>query len=441
MTITCPKSIKIYITWLLRLLIGALFIFSGFTKAIDPWGTLFKVKDYLAVVNVPLWDNLQLSGVFALCALEFVIGIFILMGVLKRATPIAAALVMCFMLPFSLWIAINNPVSDCGCFGDAWHISNWATFIKNIFISAGVIWLLFYNKLAYSLITPALQWIFLVASIGFIFIIELFGYNVQPLIDFRKYKIGEYLTDNESEEGASNQLGFIYEKNGEQKIFHDNELPDEDEGWTFVKRINLENTDNPESIKPSSSKNFKIFEADTDEDVDIDDLIEYGESLIIMIPELSKISPAVTWKLNSLYDWATVRDVKLFAVISGSKEDIDAWDDIAMPSYPVYCADDTTIKEVVRGNPSIVFLDNGIIKYKIMLSAVNIDLIEEDANVSPDDLFGFDTKTTLFNCVAIYLACAGVLICLSFTPKLFSLIGNRIKRNFSHDDKARHEEL
>lgn len=104
---------------------------------------------------------------------------------------------MAFMLPLTLWIAVSNPVADCGCFGDAFLLSNWATFWKNVGLSVGLIWLWRYNRKIICLITPALQWICIVGSCIFIVTIELFGYMVQPLIDFRPYKIGERIVDSE----------------------------------------------------------------------------------------------------------------------------------------------------------------------------------------------------------------------------------------------------
>ncbi|MDE6298326.1 MAG: DoxX family membrane protein, partial [Muribaculaceae bacterium] len=150
---------RTFLTWILRIFVGGVFMFSGLTKAIDPWGTLYKVEDYLQVMGLDIWPNLKLVGVFGLCAIEFLTGIFILAGCFRRSAAIMAAVIMAFMLPFSLWIAIDDPVADCGCFGDAFIISNWATFWKNVVISSAILWLIKNNKKCRWLVTPALQWI------------------------------------------------------------------------------------------------------------------------------------------------------------------------------------------------------------------------------------------------------------------------------------------
>ena len=124
-----------FITWFLREITGAVFVFSGFTKAVDPWGTLYKIEDYLGVMGLDIWPSIVKVGAFTLCAVEFIIGILLCFGTFRRTVCWGAAAIMCFMLPLTLWIAIYDPVPDCGCFGDALVISNWATFWKKSFRS------------------------------------------------------------------------------------------------------------------------------------------------------------------------------------------------------------------------------------------------------------------------------------------------------------------
>ena len=108
-----------WVTWIIRVLVGGVFIFSGFVKAVDPWGTLYKVEEYLNVMGIGLWHSIVVAGVFLLCAFEFTIGIFLILGCYRRSAPWLAFITMCFMLPLTLWIAVFNPVADCGCFGEA----------------------------------------------------------------------------------------------------------------------------------------------------------------------------------------------------------------------------------------------------------------------------------------------------------------------------------
>lgn len=367
---------RITVTWMVRILVGGLFIFSGFVKAVDPWGTLFKIEEYLGAFGFALPFMLTRLIVFALCSVEFVVGVFVMIGCYRRTSPLFAGLIMMFMLPLSLWIAVEDPVADCGCFGDAWHVSNWFTFWKNIILVAGIAWLIRFNKIAICLITPAFQWLAVVFSGVFIVLIELIGFFYQPLIDFRDFPVGSSLFATDEEDGLD------------------------------------------------------VFDPET-----ADDLTEYasqpdGEELIVMIPKVSMVSPATTWKLNTLYEWALSHDVKMIAVVSGSQEEIKQWEDLSMASYPIFLADDSAIKTIVRGNPGVVFLKNGKILWKSTLGAIDPDEIEPDPE-TPED-FSNDYITVrhlqpeldniLERSSILYLIGMAFLVMISFTPRLARLM-------------------
>ena len=122
------------LTVLMRLTVGGVFIFSGFTKGVDPWGTYYKISDYLGAMGLGEWTGTALLLAAALAALEFMLGVAIAVGAYRRSAPWVALLVMLVMTPLTLWLAVTGAVPDCGCFGDALHMSNWATFGKNILL-------------------------------------------------------------------------------------------------------------------------------------------------------------------------------------------------------------------------------------------------------------------------------------------------------------------
>ena len=387
------KSLRIKtLTWTLRIICGGLFIFSGFTKAVDPWGTIFKVSEYLAALDFDIPFSLVRLGVFFLCAFEFIVGCFLALGCFRKSCPVFAALIMCFMLPLSLWIAVMNPVSDCGCFGDAWHISNWATFIKNVVLSGGIVWLIFRNLVCPCLITPAFQWLAVLASGIFVLVIELIGYVYQPLIDFRDYPVGSYL--------FADPYADLQENNEE-----------------------------------IDEKLIDVFDVKTGDDLTHEVFDRQGKELIVMIPKVSVVSPATTWKLNSLYEWSEENNVKMIGIVAGSPEEIDRWEDLSMASYPIYLADDTTIEEIVRGNPGIVYLDKGKIIWKSSLSAIDVDDFLSPEVGGDASAFGRDNTAILRNISLIYLIAIGFLVLISFTPKLAHLL---IRGGFASKKGVRH---
>ena len=428
------------VTWVMRIIVGGVFIFSGFVKAIDPWGTLYKFYDYLAAMSLDIWPNLVLVGAFALCAAEFLCGVFLLMGCFRKSTAIFAAAIMCVMLPLTLWIAMTNPVADCGCFGDAYVISNWETFWKNVALSVCIIWLAIYNRKCHWLITPALQWLAFVAAGLFIVVVELFGYISQPLLDFRPYKAGLPLIESEVETSDEPEYAFIYEKDGERKSFSiDDELPTEDSGWEFIDRIVI--PQKQDIVKDSGTqRRLRIWSKDGEDDVTDSAIITEGKELIIMMPDLNRVSPATTWKLNSLYEWSVKNDVEMIAVVSGTPQEIDVWEDLSMASYQIYTADDTQIKSVVRGNPGVIYLIDGVVEWKSTLTAINVDdfLSPEISHDAAN--FGMDNARILRNLSYIFLTVMAVLIILSFCPYLKKMypagtIQNSMIKT-THDDKA-----
>ena len=430
-----PNSLIKKFVWPVRLITGFVFILSGFLKGVDPWGTFYKFEEYIQAFGLNFWHNLVISGVFILCILEFLIGIFLVLGCFRKSVPWVAAFLMCFMLPLTLWIAISNPVSECGCFGDAIVISNWATFWKNVVLSFGIIFLIFYNKDAKCLITPYLQWIVLIVSIIFVLVIEIFGYSYQPLLDFRKFPEGLDLSQESGLSASGPQYLFIYQKENEIREFSENDIPDEDQGWIFkerklLKEDNFHDNDNPQDVS------LEFWDKDGDF-YNVSEVLDLkGKEIVLLSPDLKKVSMATTWKINSLNEWAQKNDIKMIAIVAGNEKDIDEWEDLSMPDYPIYLADDSLIKQIVRGNPGVILLDDGKIIWKSTLKAINIDNLTASDN---NGLYDFidNKKSILRNCIFLYIIVLGFFIILSLIPDFITSVRSIGKRKkVSHDDTA-----
>ena len=416
------------LTWLCRLAVGGVFLFSGFVKAIDPWGTIYKFHDYLAVFGLQLSDGLVLAGVILLCLFEFLTGAFLVTGSFRRAAPWMAAVLMIVMTPLTLWIAISNPVADCGCFGDAVVISNWATFWKNVAIDLGVVWLIIYNRKVRWIITPSLQWLGFIADALIVLAVAFTGYFYQPLIDYRPYKTSEKLIDSvPDEEKTVPQFTFVYEKDGVQKEFGiDDELPDEADGWRFVERKELPS----EGAKreTGSSKALSFYDEESGDDVTAEVALAPGAQFILFIPDLSDVSIASSYQINSLFDFARSRSIDFSAVVGADDDQIAWWRDISMARYPIYIADDTAIKEVVRGNPAVIYLEDGVVKWKSTLRSLPADdFMDSEAEKDPMR-FAYDNRMILRNIILLYLAVMAVIIILSFIPKLRDVYSMRRRR-------------
>jgi uncharacterized membrane protein YphA (DoxX/SURF4 family) len=410
------------VTWLVRILVGVLFIYSGFVKGIDPWGTIYKFEEYLAAMGLPNYEALTLVAVFTLFSYEFLVGVFILFGCYRRSAPVMAILFMAVMLPITLWIALKNPVSDCGCFGDALTLSNWTTFWKNVVLVILIVWLLIYNRRSRALINPAFQWISFLGTFLFIALIGAQGYWRQPFIDFRAYKVGTELTSLTENSTDPTSFIFIYEKDGVTKEFtEDDELPYEEEGWTFKERRDIFPEYNDRNTE--KERNFHLWDVNGEEDVTSDVILTQGNQIILTIPDLSKVTTALTWKINSLQDWCEQHDIDILAAVSGSAEEIGIWSDLSMPEYPIYTADDTVIKELVRGNPGIVFLRDGKIVWKSTLDALDADDFMSDRIGDDPMSFSYDADTVLHRYILIYAVFLVILIAMSFTSRIIRKYG------------------
>ena len=221
-----------------RFLLAASFIFSGFVKAVDPLGFQYKIQDYLTAFGVISWfpSFFPLLGGIILSAIEFSIGIFLFFGIKKTISTTLALVLMIFMTPLTLYLAIFDPVSDCGCFGDAWVLTNWETFAKNIVLLLAAIVTFQWRKMLIRFVTRKMEWLISLYTIFFVFTLSFYCLDRLPVLDFRPYKIGKNILEGMTmPEGAKPSVYesiFILEKNGEKKEFTLDNYPDST--WTFV---------------------------------------------------------------------------------------------------------------------------------------------------------------------------------------------------------------
>ncbi len=407
------------LTWAMRLAVGGVFLFAGFVKAVDPWGTLYKTLDYLSVLQISLPVSVVLVGVFMLFGAEFVTGVFLCFGCCRRVTPWIAAAFMLVMLPLTAWIVLSDPVADCGCFGDAWVISNTATFWKNVVISLGVVWLIKFSPRCRAMVTPSLQWLAFLVTGVYIVAIGLYGYIQQPLIDFRPFPEGsEFLRADADESESTGQMVFIYEKDGKQQEFDLESVPDESEGWTFVDRRGKTDTDDQGALR--------LWDLEGNEDL-TDSLAteaEKGQKVWLLFPDLRAVSIASTYQINALVRWCRSKDIEVAAVLGSSGPEAERWTDLSMPDYPLYTAEDTAIKEVARGNPSVVFTKGNRIEWKSTLRALPANRFETGGAKKLEE-FQRDDTGLIRNISLLWLACMAALVGLSLLPALLRLYRKR----------------
>lgn len=407
------------VVWLLRLIVGAVFIFSGFVKAVDPWGFIYKITEYLDVWCIG-WMSRESVTVVAitLAIVEFTCGVLLLTGCLRRAVCWFMLLMMVFMLPLTFYIYIFNPVADCGCFGDALVISNGATFFKNIVITLSLIFLVRYNQRVGMIFRPIVQWLVIVASVLFCLMLGIVGYNVQPLVDYRHYPVGGSLIDDSTTDEAK----LIYERDSEKREFDIDEIPDST--WTYVGRS---------APAQSLSSSFAIY--DGDDEVTSDVLETTGPQLLLMVSNPGRHTKARSGMANALNAYIRNHGGSMVGIVAASGDELESWVAKAKPDYEVYSADDTTIKEIVRGNAGLVYVNDGKIIWKRNLFSLPADFPDFSApgNIL-DSVKAIDSGTEIHRLIFIYCV-------VLFVIYLFGLVKLRKENDHACEQSKQTEPL
>ena len=309
-----------------RFILAAAFIFSGFVKAVDPLGFQYKVQDYLAAFGMASWfpSFFPLLGGIALSAIEFSIGIFLFFGVRRTVASTLALMLMSFMTPLTLYLAIFNPVSDCGCFGDAWVLTNWETFIKNVLLLLAAIGAFKGRKMLVRFISQKMEWLVSLYTLFFVFTLSFYCLDRLPVLDFRPYKVGKNILEGMTmPEGAPSvyESVFILEKNGEKKEFTLENYPDST--WTFVDT----RTVLKEKGYEPAIHDFSMIELNTGEDITEDVLTDMGYTFLLVAHRIEEADDSNIDLINEVYDYSVEHGYKFYCLTSSPEEQIELWKD------------------------------------------------------------------------------------------------------------------
>ena len=354
-----------------RLVLAVTFVLSGFVKAVDPRGTQYKIEDYLAAMGLdgllPEWGTLALS--VGLSTLEFCLGIFLLFAIRRRFTSRLVLALMLLMTPLTLWLALANPISDCGCFGDALVLTNWQTFWKNVVLLAMAATVAWRPLEMFRFVSKTNQWLVINYSALFILAVSLWSLYYLPQFDFRPYHVGANIREGmEMPEGAEQpqfRNTYIYEKDGVRREFVD-EFPDST--WTFVDRRE------PELVSRGyvpPIHDFSIGLVSDDDDVDgesedITDLVlaDSSYTFLLVAPFLEKADDSRFDLINELYEYAQEHGYGFYCLTSSGRQLRGQWRERTGAEYPFCLTDPITLKTIVRSNPGLLLLKDGTVVNK-----------------------------------------------------------------------------
>ena len=363
------KRTKTIIAAICRMLLGVVFVFSGAVKAIDPLGTVYKIEDYLKAFGSFFVDLLPLAEVAAwgLIVVELLLGVCMLLNVRTKWTTWISLLFYCVMTPLTLYIALVNPVSDCGCFGDAIVLTNWQTFWKNVILIILAIVLVGLRKSVRSLWSWWMEVV--IATIVITAAITFMVWTKQhlPIIDFRPYKIGnhiptlmEYPDDAEPDQY---DISFVYARDGVEQTFTLANYPKGDSTWTFVRQ---ESKLIKKGYEPPIH-DLEIMNADY-EDLTWDILESEAPVTLVVMYDLAKADKKQMAKVEALNENCMMNMEQCYILTGSSTDEIISFS-LEHPTLSdcICTCDPVTLKTIVRANPGVIVVQNGMVidKYNV----------------------------------------------------------------------------
>jgi len=346
------------VAYICRLLLGAVFIFSGFVKAVDPLGSAYKFHDYFGAFNVQWLDSSALLLSIFLSALEFVIGMALFFGVLNRLAAWGGLLFMGFFTPLTLYLAIANPVSDCGCFGDAIIMTNWQTFYKNlIFMVFAIITFIYRNrfkKLFCCKVEILIVFFFMLISVGF----SVYGLRNLPVLDFRPWKVGNSMKmDTETDDRY--YLIYRHIETGELSEYLSPDFPWDDSLWMATNEFvdqRIEAAPLPETYLYMGDENghdyFKAFTQHSD----------FQFILFMYDVETANLRNMKAIKL--LAEKSMENGIDFVGLTSSLPEKAHDFIKKHNLAFEFFFSDAITLKTVIRSNPGLMLIQDGVILKK-----------------------------------------------------------------------------
>ena len=361
--------------WISRIFVGLLFIFSGLIKANDPMGFGYKLQEYFHVFNLTFFNDYSAWIAIVICALEIILGILLLLGIARKSVAWGLLLLIIFFTFLTFYSAFFNVVTSCGCFGDAIPLTPWQSFIKDLILLA-FIGIIFIKR---DKITPLFKISFANNVLTLFAIIFAFGagiytYKYLPILDFLPYKVGNNLPSlMKVPEGApQDEFEHIYnlknKQSGETKKVTDKEYMSqkiwEDENWEIA----------GEPVTKLIRKGYQVAIPDLmisdNEGKDFtQEIVENPHyNFVVTSVDVTKFSPTdflaldkINQTIKSISEEYNIRAVLLTASASADVEYLNDQLDLVLETF---YADAVPLKSMVRSNPGVMLLQNGVVIQK-----------------------------------------------------------------------------
>lgn len=348
---------------LCRIIVGIVFIYSGFVKGIDPLGSDYKFTDYFNAFGMGWMNATTLFFSFALSLTEFLIGIALLFNLWVSRLAWESLLFMVFFTPLTLVLALTNPVSDCGCFGDAMVLTNWQTFWKNIILLLLTIMVFVYRREYKSSLPLMGQFSFLALAGAGMLCLSIYCYRHLPVLDFRPYAVGKNITEEmRLPEGAeTNQykvtLKYRNKQTGKIQSFTEENYPWQDTlNWEY--ESSSEQLVKKGYITPIHDL---VIEHPTFGNITDEILEDNNHTLLAVAYDLNQSDTQCQPVINRLAEYAREKGFRFYGLTSSTEQDIEAYKKRYHVPYEFCTADEIQLKTMIRSNPGVIVLREGTI--------------------------------------------------------------------------------
>ncbi|MCX6235853.1 MAG: DoxX family protein [Bacteroidetes bacterium] len=341
-----------------RFLIGLVFIFSGFVKGLDPTGTMFKIEDYFIAFGMEWAIPMALALSILLCTVEFSIGMLLILNVRIKLVTWVLFLMMAGFTVMTFFDAIYNPVPDCGCFGDAIKLTNWQTFYKNVVLMVFVLIIVFTGKKAHSVFSGRIQNMMASGVIVLFACFCIYSYNRLPVIDFLNWKVGRDMAPPNARP-AQTYLVYKNKASGITKEYLTGDLPWQDTVWMSQWEFVESRTQSP----GSSVHDLQLIDS-SGADVTRNFIENPGFQFLLVSYNLIKANRKALLKMNAFYRQAEQDGHSFILITNASDEDIRKYREQYHPEFEIYNADDVALKMMIRSNPGLLLLKDGVVIQK-----------------------------------------------------------------------------
>ena len=342
--------------YLARVIFGLTFVISGFFKFVDPVGTSLIIKEYLSALNIDLPISLYLG--ILLSVFEFIVGAAVFLRLRTRIFVGVGLAMMIYFTLLTLWLAIANPIEDCGCFGEAIKLSNWQTFYKNIVLLILVVFLFFKRDKLVNKECRKTEYIYLLFFVVLSLFIVTGSLRYGPLLEFGQFSVGTdiQLELEKAQSNADFKSSFIYEKNGKKEEFALENLPDST--WTFLESKS-------ELISSSELSSFDFSVSDDSGNYVSQELLAQPKLFFSVIHDLDSFnSEEYSSKLYELADSLDKRNINLYILATSLSGNVEKKLGRLPSNVYIYNSDYKTLISLSRTNGGFVFVADAIVAAK-----------------------------------------------------------------------------